>query len=217
MADFLNPNERDRDRAMRDALSHLPVPAAEEDHADVTLRLALQALHAPRSRSTDSTAADVSPAPFRWAFAGGLALATASVVLAWTHLRSLDAGTSHRQPPVQLLTEVESLFPGQVAAVVSDGRETRVDLTDTPMETGTPTDQRVRVTLTKGSESLNVLTYSGRKVCVFLDDREVCLTPLIDQEGAIFLMTDTSVVQPASGETLAGFHLTVEHLRPNRS
>jgi hypothetical protein len=217
MADSLNPNERDRDRAMRDVLSHLPVPEAAEDHADETLRLALQALHAPRNRSTDSTAADDSPSPFRWAIAGGLGLATASVVLAWTHLRSLDAGKNDHQPPVELLAEVESLFPGQVAAVVSDGRETRVELTDAPMETGTPTDQRVRVTLTKGTESLDVLTYSGRKVCVSLGDREVCLTPLIDQEGAIFLMTDTSVVQPASGETVAGFHLTVEHLRPNRS
>lgn len=194
------------DHSLRTTLSELRIPAICEESRERALHLALEAFRVTEAPSE-------SAPRFSWMMAGSIAAAAcllATMLWFWQ-------GTNHEQTlaSARLLAEMELLFPRQVTAVILDGSKMRIDLADVPADD--PSDQRIRVTLRRGNHFLSVLTYSGRRVCLELDHRQVCFTPLLDGEGSIFVVTDNNVLVPSGETKMAGFRLSVEHLEATPS
>ncbi len=123
--------------------------------------------------------------PQRVAWILAVAAATACVILALVlHVR-------HEDSPARVFAELEHLFPGQLLAVVRNGERTdlRLSALSNP---GLSTDQRVHITVQSSGETTDVLTYSGREVCIPLKSGSLCLTPLVTGEGDVLVLTDDS-------------------------
>ena len=157
-------------------LDRLKVPAADESRTARALERSLVAFrNAPRIERKAHRAA--------WVFAA--AAATACVAFALV-LRGQREDSSAR-----VFAELEHLFPGQLQAVVRNGGQTDLSLSAIP-DPELSTDQRVRITVRSGGETTDILTYSGREICVPLKSGPLCLTPLVTGEGNVLVLTGDS-------------------------
>jgi hypothetical protein len=152
-------------------LDQLIVPAADESHTARALDRSLVALrNAPRmERKIHWTA---------WICATAAACAVLALVL---HGQNQDSSA-------RVFAELEHLFPGQLLAVVRSGEQTDLRLSAIP-DPELSTDQRVRITVRSGGETTDILTYSGREVCIPLKSGALCLTPLVTGEGEVLVLT----------------------------
>lgn len=152
-------------------LDQLIVPAADESRTARALDRSLVALrNAPRmERKTHWTA---------WIFAAAATCAVLALVL---HGQNQDSSA-------RVFAELEHLFPGQLLAVVRSGEQTDLRLSAIP-DPELSTDQRVRITVRSGGETTDILTYSGRQVCIPLKSGALCLTPLVTGEGEVLVLT----------------------------
>ena len=96
-----------------------------------------------------------------------------------------------------MFQEMETLFPGQVVAVVTRGRNIDLQLGEQPFPR--PADQRVAVTLSVQNEAIEILTYSGSPVCVEAAGTSICLTPLITGSGEVVLVGESGLLDHQSG------------------
>lgn len=163
------------DSELRKLLFEARPPAVNEAHADRALERALIALrNAPKTEEKSS-----------WRF--GVAIATAAcvacVILAFFFNRQGEDSSE------RILTEMEHIFPGQLQAVILSGSRTDLRLSKFP-ENELSTDQRVRVIVETGTETAEILTYSGRLVCIPLKSGPLCLTPLLTAEGEVIVVTE---------------------------
>jgi len=193
----MNKNDPD----LPDILRALRPPAPSDEGREDALRRALQALHEPAPAPTGSNAVS-------WLLMGSLS--TAACLLIFFFWLGMFRPQSASPISSHVLAEVEQLFPNQVTAVILDRGNMRLVLADTPAEEAP--DQRIRVTFTKGNRSLDVLTYSGREVCVSLDGRQVCFTPLQSGEGDVFVETQNALFRGSDKTTIDGFEVTMQSL-----
>jgi len=159
-------------KELRPFLDQLKVPAADESRRARALERSLVAFrNAPRMERKTHRAA--------WIFAAAAATACVGIALV---LHGQRADSSAR-----VFAELEHLFPGQLLAVVRNGGQTDVRLSAIP-DPEISTDQRVRITVRSGGETTDILTYSGREVCVPLKSGPLCLTPLVTGEGDVLVL-----------------------------
>jgi len=188
-------------------LLRLKIPAGKEEARQRSLHRALVALrNGPQEEIRQAH-------PLKeWLMAGGIVTVLATVIVMILPVSAPDGPSvpSRPQPSASLLAEMEKLFPKELKAVIVEDGEVSVRLAESGE--AMPEDQRVRVSLRKGSEEVDVLTYSGQKVCMKVNGTPVCLTPLLTGENTVFVLTESNLVLPAAGATLAGYHMSVEHL-----
>ena len=191
----------------RELLSHLKTPpwsGAVRDHA---LTQALAAFCEARRSQTDASQRAL---PRAWMI---LSAGAACVLLAaawWLQPRGTTPDDS-----AAMFSEMEQLFPSQLDSVIVDGADVTVKTAAEPMMT--PEDQRVCLTLSKAHGSLRVLTYSGRRVCVPVDGSVLCLTPLLQGDGTVFVLTDTQIIQDGASILPSGHRLKMKRMAEVRS
>lgn len=120
-----------------------------------------------------------------WGFRVGLAAAACAACAAFVlvfHGESAEASA-------RILTEMEQVFPGQLQAVILNGSQTDLRLSTFP-ENGLATNQRVRVIVETANGTTEILTYSGRRICIPLKSGTLCLTPLLTAQGDVLVVTD---------------------------
>jgi hypothetical protein len=154
-----------------------PLPPATE----ATLgRARERALVAFRNRPT----ADTGPAPLfppvlRWLAAASLAAAVAAVLI----LRPQPDDSA------KLMAELESVFTGRMAGILTRDGEVEVLLSDSDFPR--PTDQRVAFKIRGPDGEIIVLTYSGNPVTVGPGH---ILTPLLSGGGEVLVVGDDGSV-----------------------
>ena len=171
-----------KDSELQHLLQKLVAPAANESHTARALDRSLVALrNSPKSDRKSGLGA--------WIFA--IAVAAACMVLAIVFYSQPD--------DPRVFAEIERLFPGQLLAVIQHGGKTDLSLASLPGPEFSP-DQRVRITVRSGGETVNVLTYSGIKICVPLKSGSISLTPLVTGNREVLIITDEDAFE-RSGRT----------------
>lgn len=196
---------------LREALSHLQTPPCSDEARERALALSMAALRDGIRSARSSSSGGHLPAGWtgwRW-----LAAATACVVVAllWLLPRAPVPKADGIGP---VFGQIEALFPNQLDSVVVSAAGVTVNTSDAP--TANHADQRIRLWLSKGGSKaadVQVVTYSGRRVCVQLPGRELCLTPLLRGDGGVMVMTDTQVFEQDSALPVAGYRLHMSRMK----
>jgi hypothetical protein len=191
-------NDEDLKRRLRE----LPIPPASAERREETLHKARRALCETATEPARRETAWWPRLP--WLGAGVCAAVAMLLVL----LKPVTEPAAKPVDYARLFTEFEGLFPEQLEAVVSRGTQIDLQLAAVP---GHASDQRLLLEFTRGAETIRVLAYSGRRVCVDLPTR-VCFEALLTAEGSVVLSSDGFVW--ISGETsdLHGYRLTARPL-----
>lgn len=179
------------DNELRDLLLASQPPGANEAHTARALERALVALrNAPQMEKKSSWGLRVAIAA---------AACVACVLLAFVLNGKGDDSSAH------VLTEMERVFPGQLQAVILNGSQTDLRLSMFP-ENELSTDQRVRVIVETGTEKTEILTYSGRLVCIPLKSGPLCLTPLLTAKGDVIVVTEDNAFARTGRANSARIH-----------
>jgi hypothetical protein len=111
---------------------------------------------------------------------------------------------------LETLREISQLFPGQLDAIIAgpNGLDLRLSDSDSPGAT----DQPVQVTLASDGEQRTIITYSGRSVNLDFAGSQRCITPLIDGDGAVIVLTSDHVFSPAVAASGGGFRVVATTL-----
>jgi len=210
------------DQHLRDALAKLSTPPPSEAAQEQARAQALKAWH--ESRQPVSRARDRAPrARGRWIWAG--AAAAAAIILALVFLPNrnlapelaLAPGKESPLPmadaPEHLLDEMQKLFPGQVLAVVEQDHAVDLQLDESP--TPVPTEQALQIELVRGTQRVEVLTYSGRSFSVKLDGRLTQFMPLLTGAGALIVVTGNQVIS-GHGQ-MDGYEVAGHRIMDNKS
>ena len=88
-----------------------------------------------------------------------------------------------------LMDEMEQVFPGRVAGVITRDQDVDIVLYDVPLLR--PEDQRVAFTISGPDGETTVFTYSGNKISV---DSGQTLTPLLSGNGGVVVIGDDGSV-----------------------
>jgi hypothetical protein len=114
-----------------------------------------------------------------------------------------------------VFSEVESMFPGRLLAVIKDGDQLDIKLSDS-IET-LPNDQRILITFRKNTRLIQILTYSGQPVNVKLDGRTAALTPLLSNDGSVMIVTDSRLLHGSKNSGFDGFSVSAKSVEGGRS
>lgn len=192
------------DESLKRTLEKLRVPAPDDSAA---ARARHRAMTAFENRETIT---ERKPAAWRWFAAGAAAAACACALLIalWPH-REPERTASSDRADVKLLAEMEALFPGQLDAVIANGGEISIRLAP---ERGAATPQRLAITLSRGANTVRVLGYSGRKICLDLDGKRECFEPLLNAENQIILAGENFVWSRENPSALAGYRIAAKAL-----
>jgi len=203
------------DDSLREALSHLQTPPCNGAARERALALSTAVLRdGMRARRSPFVAGQPSAGWSRWRW---LAAAAACLIAALPWL--LPRGPVPTPVPKAdvmgaVFGEIETLFPNQLDSVVVSPAGVTVNTSDVP--TTTHADQRIRLVLSRaGSEAadVQVVTYSGRRVCVQLPGRELCMTPLLRGDGGVMVVTDTQVFGQDSALPVAGYRIHMSRMK----
>ena len=115
----------------------------------------------------------------------------------------------------RLFSEVEKMFGGKLIAAVKDGDSLDLKVADSSVPLAM--DQRILLTLKRGSHIIQVLTYSGREVSLNLNGHPLVVTPLVSGDGSVLLVTDHNLFAGNQDSKIAGFSFTAKTLNAKQS
>jgi hypothetical protein len=184
-----------------------PVPEPDEDRRTDALAAAQAALQ-ERTEETPEISGWIFP--WRLAAAAVAVLAVAATLL----LRSLpeQAPAVSSTSEKRLLTEMETLFPGQVNAVIARGGRFDLNLAD---QAARHSDQVVLIEFTGHGETLRVIGYSGRLVSIPLRTRSLSFEPLSTAAGGVLLIGDDFLWETSRPSQADGYRITARPLPPS--
>ena len=135
-----------------------------------------------------------------WLVARSAACVAVAAISALLFVRSHHAGGG--EADAKLLKEMEVLFPGQIDSVVTRGGQVDLNLADAP---DANSSQPLAVELRRDDQTIRVLTFSGRKVCLNLGGREECFETLVTGEGQVILSGDHFLWSTEDPKAVDGF------------
>lgn len=203
-----------QDDALKARVLRWETPPLDPGRMDAALQEALAALTAPRQsafvplRSFHPTVRAIT----RYA-----AVAMIGIALIWwlmprqaRILAPHEASTVAPEISLETLREINQLFPGQIDAIIAgpNGLDLRLSNSGIPGAT----DQPVRVTLASDHERRTIITYSGRSVNIDFAGASRCITPLINGDGAVIVLTPDRVFSPAIVTSGEGFRVVATTL-----
>ncbi len=167
----------------RDLLKAMKVPTPDAGAKEKALHRARIAFQ--NQESSQETQASTSTVLRWWREGLIVALALTIVLMQWYPKEEQISLSEHRK----ILKEMETLFQGQLTAVVEQGGETQVRLSsfsgESPMKS-----QRVMILLEKGASHVRIMSYSGQRTSVVLNGKTVYFEPLVTGSGKIMVMGD---------------------------
>lgn len=187
---------------LKEALSRVEVPEPESAARDRALDRALVALRNPASEQEDP-AKSHSFWP-QLATAGLVVLMAA--LMAWSSQERADAS---KIAALRVLDQVAAVFPGKLQAVVERNGQVDVQLAEGEIA---PSEQPVLLVLKRGSESVKVLSYSGREVCLNLDGRKTCLEMLAQENGEVIVSGEQFLWSRQNPSALDGYRVEASAL-----
>jgi hypothetical protein len=183
----------DQEDTLKSRVGGLVVPPADSFRKAETLHLALSALDAPASVIGFEITGHLV---WKWA-AACLMVAGIATFMTWPeHQMTLSHPyvAGNNEPSLKTLEEISLLFPDQLDAIISKGSQMDLQLSKTQVRENS--DQVVKITCTNNKESCIIITYSGRDVSFKFADGDLRVTPLIDADGAVIILTQDRVISP---------------------
>lgn len=109
---------------------------------------------------------------------------------------SHDGGSTavNNEPSLKTLKEISLLFPNQLDAIIAKGKQLDLQLSDANVREHS--DQAVKITCTNEKESCIIITYSGRDVDFNFAGGDMRITPLINGDGSVIILTRDRVIFP---------------------
>jgi hypothetical protein len=212
------------DDPLTSILRGLPTPAAEPGALERALHRATIALQLG-SPSDHLFAANAGT--LRRSFPGKLALAAGMTALvgliailcllvrfspgpARTHSLSLQAERT-------MLKETEALFGSQLNAVIlREASAPEIRLAPDSQVSAAGLSQPVVIKFARHGETLYVLGYSGRNVCLILAGRKVCFEPLVNGQGEVILAGENFCWAPGQpAAAVAGYRVDTRVMPPS--
>lgn len=139
-----------------------------------------------------------------WVLAGAAALAIAGALSSrW------DSDHDRVGSEAAILAQFEALFPAQLDAVIDHDGEVQLALAAAPQRAS---DQPILVEFRRGSSTVRVLSYSGRRVCVDLGGRRTCFEVLLNERGTVIVAGDDFVWSAQDHATADGWKITAAAL-----
>lgn len=189
----------------RDKIRALRIPAPSERAREDALEASLAEL---RMRRPDPDPEKPRAIWLRWPW---LAMEASFVALAiafgFAHWRSERADQDARD--AHLFTEMATLFPGQLEAVVTRGDDVDLQLASAP---GRISGEEVVVEFSRGREIVRVLACSGSRVCIDLTSR-VCFDVLTTGEGGVLISGEDFVWSVDRQVDVQGYRVAVHVLK----
>ena len=203
--------KKSHDEPLRDALAHLQPAPCNDEARERALALSLAALRdGLRDRRSSASGGETRAAGTVWWW-----LAAAASCVVAVSLWLLPRGSVPKADGIgPVFGQIEALFLNQLDSVIVSAAGVTVNTSDNP--TATYADQRIRLVLSKaGSKSadVQVVTYSGRRVCVKVRGSELCMTPLLTGDGGVMVVTDTQVLGQDSALPFAGYRLHISPMK----
>jgi len=216
------------DNPLREVLQRFQVPPPKEAARHKALTRA-EIAYENRLNQTSGQLTDLAhEGSLRILFGGkGIGIACATLFLLWFALavvmdhgfrqrvfpgRAETGGGKENRADAQLLAEMETLFQGQLQAVISRGNEVSLDLAATSSINAECSSQPLAVILRRGRRMIRVLGFSGREVCVLIDGRKECFEPLVNGDGKVFLVGRDFVWSGEHPTPVAGYKVEAHPL-----
>lgn len=197
------------DQELKDRLNALKIPGCDERARDRALHRATVAL---ANAEEPKNEARLMGWTGRLLWTVGCAMAAAVIFV------SLQAPVPLIQPKAQeladdlkILKQMEALFPGQIDAVIQKSGAVNLELA---AEQSLPSDQPILVRLISGKQSIQIMSYSGRKVCVELEGSRTCFEALLNNDGNVILNGRDFIWTPQLPVTVAGYRIEAKKLSP---
>ncbi|MFV0416347.1 MAG: hypothetical protein ACK5NG_08265 [Chthoniobacterales bacterium] len=191
------------DDDLKKILKKLPIPASTESARGRAWHQANVAFQAAPAEAKRASATGMHM--LRWA-SGVACLAVTCLAAAWIFF---DLSGKDADDFTRTLQEMEMLFPDRLNAVIERDGEYQIDVS----EGNSGVDvQPVIVEFKRGSQTVRVLSFSGRRVCVDLGEKETCFEPLVTGEGEVILAGENFLWSPKAPSRLNGFIVTARQL-----
>lgn len=201
------------DSDLRKTLSSLTVPPADAATRERALHRSLVALAQPSAATAETPVRAFAVRPV-W----GVALAACVVVLV-AGLVAFRGAKPGVIPSADVagddaltLAQMQTLFPGQLNAVIERDGVAQLDLAGGPSSAAN--EQPLIVQLESGGQRLRVLSYSGRSITLELKGGRVTFEALVTGEGDVVLSGPDFVWSSARPASLAGYRISARPLVP---
>lgn len=205
------------DPELRRTLAALRPPApdpAARDRALHRATLALDSAPVAERRSRFASLSTLLAFPTLATIAAALLLAPLALIRPDSPTGSPSPAVATTASAAALLAELETLFPGQLDAVIDQDGTLQLDLADQASATS-PADQALLVELVRADgHRLRVLSYSGRSVDIELDGLAHRFEALLGGTGDIILAGPDFVWTASAPRPLAGWSVNAHALAP---
>jgi hypothetical protein len=199
----MNPNEQAPDQILRALLPLRIEPVAESVREKACYRALVAFRNAPPVAKPRNQI-------FKWLL---LLTSVAALILVTTFVMKPASLTGRDNS--KLFSEVENMFEGKLIAAIKDGDSLDLRIADSSAPLAM--DQRILLTLKKGSHLIQVLTYSGREIRLSLNGRPVMVTPLVSGDGSILLVTDHNLLTGNRNSEIDGFSFKAKAINGKQS
>ncbi len=110
----------------------------------------------------------------------------------------------------EVLEEIDLLFPGRISSLIWKNGELAVEISEPTGDSGHP----IEILLTKGDEHIQVISYSGQKVCLDMKGRKACFEVLYSgSENEVFLVGREFIWTPQEHSTFEGYRIQVHSMK----
>jgi hypothetical protein len=205
-------------------LRGLPAPTVEPGARERALHRATIALQLAAS-SGDPCAANAGTVgrsfPSNLALAAGLGAFVGLIAILGLMVRfspgSSRADALSPQAERTMLKETETLFGSQLdAVIVREASAPEIRLAQDGQASAAGLSQPVVIKFVRHGETLYVLGYSGRNVCLMLAGRKVCFEPLVNGQGEVILAGENFCWAPGQpAAAVAGYRVDTRVMPPS--
>lgn len=200
-------NNKDDD-LKRTVLRGMVAPRSAAARRDAALCEALAALPAPHP--VPFCRPRIARPPFRVMAKYAAAIMVGAFFTWWCIPRQspptapVDRVATAPEISLETLHEISRMFPDQINAIIAGPSGIDLRLLSTG---GTATDQVVRIIVSNDHEIRTIITYSGRSVSLDFAGSPLSLTPLINGDGAVIVLTGDRVFLGAADQGREGLRV----------
>lgn len=139
------------------------------------------------------------------AWCAGSALAAVAIGAFW-----FSHGPSAPSGDLQTLAQLQTLFPGQLNAVIEHDGATQLDLGHESKADGA--SQPLVLVLERGGQRMRILSYSGRRITLDLKGARLSFEALITGDGGVVLLGNDFAWSSAKPGLLGGYRIEAHPL-----
>jgi hypothetical protein len=192
------------DKAWMQALKQVQIPPYNDVAKQGSLDAAMQAFRQP---AESPNVRECFVGRRQWSFTpavGFIGIAVLALLLGWPFRGALIPEPGALQSERILLNEFAQLFPGQLRAVIARDGDIRPVLSASRT---TWQQQPLLIRLRRGQEVIRVISFSGQRVELTLDDETLSIEALVTASDQVLLIVDDRATLDNERNRYAGYDI----------